>query len=213
MTLRGLSARLLAAASLLGVAVSSAAADDASYARLKSFLPPGPDAQLCFARIYDAKHLQQHPKQKVAEMMFFLRYTTLGEDEATIITKDDGGTEKQYFRYDYTLTAKLRNNPETLYATGECGSTSAIACSVECDGGGVELEPKVNDPDTLFIRLDTDYTYIRMTPGCGDESEAVALEPGEDDKLFKLVKSPLALCRSMQENLEKRLEERYGGDP
>lgn len=39
----------------------------------------------------------------------------------------------------------------------------------------------------------------------------MALEPGED-KLFKLSKVPLLLCQSMQENLEKRLEDRYGGE-
>jgi hypothetical protein len=134
----------------------------------------------------------------------------LAEEERAIAA--DGATP-QDFRYDYTLAAKVKGTPETLYASGECGSTTAIACSVECDGGGVELEPKANDPDTLFIRLDTDYTYIRMTPGCGDESEAVALKPGEDDKLFKLSKVPLLLCQSMQENLEKHLEDQYGGEP
>lgn len=75
------------------------------------------------------------------------------------------GAPPQDFRYDYTLTAKVKGTPETLYASGECGSTTAISCSVECDGGGVELEPRANDPDTLFIRLDTDYTYIRMRRG------------------------------------------------
>jgi hypothetical protein len=199
---------LLPAAIIIGLS-SPGAANDALYAKLKSFLPPGPEAQVCYARTYDAKHLKNHPKQKVTEMVFFLRYTRLAEEERAI-TAD--GAPPRDFRYDYTLAAKVKDNAETLYASGECGSTTAIACSVECDGGGVELEPKANDPDTLLIRLDTEYTYIRMTPGCGDESESVALEPGEDDKLFKLSKVPLLLCQSMQENLEKRLEDQYGAE-
>ena len=207
MTLRKIGTRLLAVI-VIGL-TSPVAADDPLYAKLKSFLPPAPNAQVCFARTYDDKHLKRHPEQKVTEMVFFLRYTMLAGDERAITA--DGATPLD-FRYDYTLAAKVKGNAETLYASGECGSTTAIACSVECDGGGVEVEPRANDPDTLFIRLDTDYTYIRMTPGCGDESEAVALEPGEDDKLFKLSKVPLLLCQSMQENLEKRLEDQYGGE-
>ncbi|MBM3543888.1 MAG: hypothetical protein FJX44_05205 [Alphaproteobacteria bacterium] len=209
MSLRKIGA-LLPAAIAFGLSLP-AAADDALYAKIKSFLPPGLDAKICFARTYDAKHLQKHPKQKVTEIVFFLRYTMLADDERAVTASGD--LHPQDFRYDYTLAAKVKGTPETLYASGECGSTTAIACSVECDGGGVELEPKTSDPYTLLIRLDTDYTYIRMTPGCGDESEAIHLEPGEDDKLFKLSKVPLLLCQSMQENLEKRLEDQYGGEP
>lgn len=58
------------------------------------------------ARSHDALHLSQHPKQKVTELVLFLRYVTLGEDEATLMAKEDGHTEKQYFRYDFSLAAK-----------------------------------------------------------------------------------------------------------
>jgi hypothetical protein len=51
------------------------------YAKLKALLSPGQDAASCYARRYSAEHLKQHPKQKVTEMMLFLRYVTLGEDE------------------------------------------------------------------------------------------------------------------------------------
>ena len=77
------------------------------YFKLKALLPPGPDAALCFARTYEAEHLSRHPRQKVTELVLFLRYVALGEDEATLIAKEDGGTEKQYFRYDFTLAAKV----------------------------------------------------------------------------------------------------------
>jgi hypothetical protein len=66
--------------------------------------PPG--AQACYARTYDKAHLAEHPKQKVTEMIFSLRYTTLGEDEAHLVATEEGGVEKQYFDYDFTLAAR-----------------------------------------------------------------------------------------------------------
>ena len=39
-------------------------------------------------------------------MIFSLRYTTLGEDEAQLVATEEGGVEKQYFDYDFTLAAR-----------------------------------------------------------------------------------------------------------
>jgi hypothetical protein len=63
---------------------------------------------------------------------------TLGDDEATLIAKDDGGTDKQYFRYDFTLTAKVKDRTGTLYAS-DCASAEGIGCGVDCDGGGIAI--------------------------------------------------------------------------
>src|SRR3990172_4086464 len=91
----------------LATAVTGVAADEAApYAKLRALLPPGPDAALCYARTYDAEHLKQHPQQKVTGVVLFLRYVTLSEEEATLIATDGGGTEKRYFRYDFTLATK-----------------------------------------------------------------------------------------------------------
>ena len=162
------------------------------YFKLKALLPPGPDAALCFARAYDAEHLSQHPKQKVTGLVLFLRYVALGEDEATLIAKEDGGTEKQYFRYDFTLAAKVKDRSLTLYASGDCASAEAIGCGVDCDGGGIEIEPVAGRDDTILLRLER----IRMTLGCG-EGEAVELEGGADDKVFKLTKAQRPICEAM----------------
>ena len=168
------------------------------YAKLKALLPPGPDAALCLARSYDAEHLQQHPEQKVTELILYIRYITLAEDEATLIASDDGGIEKQYFRYDFTLAAKVRDRSQTLYASGDCASAEGIGCGVDCDGGGIELEPIAGRPDDLMVRLER----IRMTLGCG-EGEEVELEGGADDKLFKLTKAPRPLCDAMEAQARK----------
>jgi hypothetical protein len=170
------------------------------YIKLKALLPPAPDAQACYARTYNAEHLQQHPKQKVTELVLFLRYITLSEEDATLISTENGGTEKQYFRNDFTLAAKTKEHDRTLYASGDCASAEGIGCGVDCDDGGIELEPAPGGPDELLVRLER----IRMTLGYG-EGEEVELEGGEDDKLFKLTKSPVAICNAMEAKLGNRL--------
>jgi hypothetical protein len=176
-----------------------AVADDTPYAKLKALLPPAPDARACYVRTYDAKHLEQHPKQRVTEMILFIRYTILGEDEAHLVATDDGGLEKQYFDYDFTLAAKVRDRSETLYASGDCTSAQGIGCGVDCDGGGVEVEPVAgSNNDTILVKLER----IRMTLGCG-EGDDVELEAGDDDKVFKLAKGPVETCDAMQAKLDK----------
>jgi hypothetical protein len=80
------------------------------YIKLKALLPPAPGAQACYARTYDPDHLKRHPKQTVTEMVFSLRYVTLGEEEAVIVATEGGGTEKRYFDYDFTLAAKTKEH-------------------------------------------------------------------------------------------------------
>ena len=176
-----------------GLYASQALAEPAG---LDALLPPIPKASACYVRLYDAEHLKKHPKQKVTEMIFSLRYLTFEEEE-------DGSTpEDANYHYWFTLGAKLRNKPEMLYATGACGSYGGIGCGVDCDGGGVTLEPRTNGE--LLIRLDREYTYIRMTPGCGDELEdGEMLEAGEDDKVFKLTKAPSAACEAIEAEVAK----------
>jgi hypothetical protein len=99
------------------------------------------------------------------------------------------------------LAAKVRDRSQTLYASGDCASAEGIGCGVDCDGGGIELEPIAGKPDELLVRLER----IRMTLGCGD-GEEVELEGGADDKAFKLTKAPRPLCDSMQENAGKPLQ-------
>ena len=181
--------RRLAALGLIGCLATAGAAfaeyQGPDYVKLKALLPPAPDAALCFARSYDARHLAKHPQQKVTELMLFLRYVTLGEDDAILNATEGGGSEKQYFRYDFTLAASVKGRSRALYASGDCASAEAIGCGVECDGGGVEIEPVAGRPDALLLRLER----IRMTLGCGD-GEAVDLEGGADDKVFMLAKAP-----------------------
>lgn len=182
---------------LAGMSSAVGADDNTSYAKLKKLVPPGENSRLCVSRTYDTEHLKQHPKQQVTAMTLSIRYTPLAEDEATLIAKDDGGIEKQYFRYDFVLAAKTRGREETLYASGDCSSAEGIGCGVDCDGGGIDIEPVPGGNGSILARI-SQSGYIRMTFGCSGEVHAVDLKAGEDDKVFRLDKAEPASCDKIE---------------
>lgn len=194
-----LAALTLACGVLAGATLSAYEGPD--YKKLKALLPPAPDAALCLARTYDAAHLKKHKQQKVTELVLFIRYVTLSDDDAILVATDDGGTVKQTFRYDFTLAAKTRDRSETLYASGDCASAEAIGCGVECDGGGIDIEPIGDGNKPVLVHLD----HIRMTQGCAEGAD-VDLEGGTDDRLFMLRRAPRSLCQSMQARADKSLQ-------
>jgi hypothetical protein len=189
---------------LAGASIATAD-DEGSYVKLKALLPPGKDARLCVARVYDAEHLRQHPKQQVTDMTLSIRYTPLSEDEATLIAKDDGGVEKQYFRYDFLLAARTRGREETLYASGDCASAEGIGCGVDCDGGGIDIEPIPGSIGSILVHI-SESGYIRMSFGCSGEVHEVNLEAGEDDKVFRLDKASAMTCDKIEAERDKLLQ-------
>lgn len=190
----------LAACGFAGIAGAADTAN-APYMRLKTLLPPGEDATLCLGRRYDAEHLREHPKQTVTEVLLSIRYRPLKGEDAVLEARDDGGIEKRRFIYDFTLAAKVRGKKETLYASGDCSSAEGIGCGVDCDGGGIDIEP-VEFGGAVLVRLER----IRMTQGCIEGPRQVDLVGGADDKVFELGKMPESVCKEMRAEAEKEAE-------
>jgi hypothetical protein len=147
-----------------------------------SLVPAENGAKACFSRVYDASHLARHKDQKVVEMGFRLAF---------VVEKNDDGSTYESWRY--ALDAKRRGDAKAAVATGECGNEGGRSfCGVECDGGGVYVVPQ---PDGSLLVEFGDSRGIRMTAGCGeDEDDFVMLEPGKDDKAFRLARLPDAQC-------------------
>lgn len=192
-----------ALAFLSGFAASAAASDTttAPFAKLKALLPPSEDATLCLGRRYGQEHLNEHPKQNVTELLLSIRYRPLSEEDAVLEATDDGGIDKRRFIYDFTLAAKVRDQKDTLYASGDCSSAEGIGCGVDCDGGGLALAPTGGD-GTVMMHLER----IRMTLGCLEGPHQVDLQGGEDDKTFRLEPTPVAACKEMQADAAKEAE-------
>jgi hypothetical protein len=153
----------------------------------------------CFSRTYDSGHLRQHPKQQVTAMTFELRYRHVPETDVR--------------QYVFSISAKVRTRADTLYTSGVCETNVDPAypggnfCAVDCDGGGVSIE-KVGNSDALYVYLKTPSGGVGMGPTCDVVhggtigGGGMRLEPGVDDKVFRLEAVPLAVCQPLEQKVK-----------
>jgi len=153
--------------------------------RLLELAPATDKAQNCFLRRYDAAHLKVHSKQRVEAIGMCV--------EVERIKPEEKGEPVRY-RYNFDFAAKLKGLAKPATTGGECGfsymppeeqkriSGKPIWCGVDCDGGGVSVEPR-KDGAELRVRLDR----IRVSSECGgadEESSSFDITGGADDKVF-----------------------------
>ena len=163
---------------------------------LRTILAPVAGQKACFSRTYDSTHLRRHPKQQVTAMAFELRYVQV----------PSAGIQQ----YVFAMSAKVRARSDTLYTSGVCETNvdatypAGNLCAVDCDGGGVSIE-KVPNADALYVHLQTPSGGIGMRPACAEEhggkvgGGGIRLEPGADDKLFRLDSASPTVCQPLEQ--------------
>ncbi len=197
-------AGLIAAATAL--APIGALADDrkldANFARrMFAGSVPNPKAYACFVRRYDARHMAEHPLQKVGVMKLL------------ISTEKD--PDLPNFQYAFRLGVDFRDRPGHFDSSGNCGHAPTIKdpddsdippedrvtrpagidfeCDVDCDGGGVDVT-LANSDNSVIVKLD----HIRIWKGnAPDATAAGALQAGADDKVFRIDRTILSECTSL----------------
>lgn len=141
----------------------------------------------CFVRRYDAAHLAKHSLQKVSAMTLLITAEQVPEDKA--------------LNYSFRLGVKFRQRPGNFDSSGNCGHPAAsevsadklhLGCAVDCDGGGISVELSNADKSTL-VRLDS----IRIWRNNKPEDEGLELSGGADDRVFRLDRANLEVCRSL----------------
>lgn len=160
---------------------------------LRSILAPIVGQKVCFSRTYDRAHLLRHSKQQVTGMAFELRYAQVP------------GIETR--RYEFGMSVRLRTKPHAFYTTGICETNvdptypGANLRVVDCDGGGASIE-KVANADALYLHLDTPAAGIALGRVCDAElrgnAAGVRVEPGADDKLFRLDRVAITACKDLE---------------
>jgi hypothetical protein len=161
---------------------------DAFAERLFAGPVKAPKVYGCFTRQYDAAHMAQHKLQKVSAMKLLVTAEKVPEDEA--------------LNYSFRVGVKFRNRSGNFDSSGDCGHPkltesgadhARLACSVDCDGGGIEVELAPDNKSTL-IRLD----HIRIwRDNAPDEEASDHLVGGADDRVFKLDRTSLKDCESL----------------
>jgi len=154
---------------------------------LAALFPSQPNVPACYGRAYDAKHLAQHPDQKVTAIAMRFVNRDAGADPAI-----------PGVGHLFQLQARLRGGSKTLKALGPClAEGDKVFCGVECDGGG--LYAKKRDDGALILAFNESWG-IRMTTTCDeDEGNVAELLPGKDDKSFRLDPLPASQCPPYEE--------------
>lgn len=181
------SARRIASASLAAGAISAIAilaSVPAGADPLTDILPPVPNTEACWERVYSSEHLASHPDQKVTAIRFSLAYQ-----------KHDANAPGDYY---FGVDATTRDQQRPVGNGGVCFLSEGRAmCAIDCDGGGVVVRPGKKD-GTLLVDLET-FGYISLSSGCdaADESAYFSLNAEPDDKLFLLHRKSADHCATV----------------
>ena len=183
--LAGMAALLAATVTVSSPIVAQSDLQPGFDTRLLALAPAVDKAESCYLRRYDAQHLKTHPRQRVEAVGLCI-------DVERILPEEKADPSR--YRYNFSFAAKLKGRAKPATTGGECGfayvpaaeqpmrTGPAIHCGVDCDGGGISVEPR-KDGAELLVRLDR----IRVAGGCGgddDESKAFDLTGRADDKVF-----------------------------
>lgn len=141
-------------------------------------------AYACYVRIYDGAHLAGHPLQKVKAMRLLV---TAEPDE-----------ERKAQSYSFRMGVKFTKRPGDFDSSGACsfglleGSNKPrLGCGVDCDGGGISIEMK--DNKSTYVRLER----IRIWQNNKPDEDGLDLSGGADDKIFRLDRAKLDMCKSL----------------
>jgi hypothetical protein len=149
--------------------------------------PIGNKAVACFVRRYDASHLAQHPKQKVSSMKL-------------LVTAENH--PKEPTAYAYKVGVQFRNKPGNFDGGSACSHMAdddrkkiSFSCDVECGGGGLEIAMSKDDKSAI-VNLEVIGVWDRKHP----KKDAVTLQGGADDKVFRLDRVDNAECADLLAN-------------
>jgi hypothetical protein len=202
MTMRGIA--VLALGALLGVLGLVFQATGASAAEKVSPLPQHFPLyqEICFGRTYDAKHLASHPKQRVTSIHLFRDFTPdtnseLPPDDKKSLMEPDGDDG----RVNLSAYVRLRDKKGVYSNMFSCTKSEKgdVLCGIDCDGGSFRLK-------TAGTALDLSNEGFVVVGGCGgneeDHANSVFVQPGQDDKSFRLAPQPLNACIAEREAMK-----------
>jgi hypothetical protein len=174
-----------------------AQAQGSASSPLPSHLPLRVEA--CFGRTYDSAHLARHPKQRVTSLHLLRDFSPDPNTEREPASREEMLKQDGDNGYVNVMAyVRLRDRKGLFWNGLTCrrDEKGLVRCGVECDGGGFRLRPAGDG-----LTLDND-GFVAMG-GCGaseDEDERTEfVNPGADDKNFRLDRRPIAECAALRE--------------
>ena len=148
---------------------------------------PGKTAYACFVRRYDAAHLAQHPKQKVAAMKL-------------LVSAETDAVDNQ-LRNSFRIGFRYRHRSGAFDSSGSChhavftkdGGEVRLNCGVDCEGGGVGIALSKDDKSAI-VRLESIRIWLHNNP---TEDKDRSLVAGQDDGIFRLDRTDNSECAAL----------------
>lgn len=196
----------VAIAALSATLVSS---DARSATPFDALIAPVAGEAACFTRVYDAAHLRQHPKQKVASLTVWLRYESVNSD-------------KPVTALAVSLALTERGRPDALYSDGGCTwdanrdtsdrrlikadpKDEGMVCLqsaqpdvfdvTSAEEGGNLILDRGKDRDTLMIYLDNGLAMVKRA----NRGQHRYVEFGPDDRVFMLRRTDIKNCAAIED--------------
>lgn len=163
--------------------------------------PVGKNA--CFGRDYDARHLTDHPKQRVTSFYLFRDLTPdLAKEDRPDTAEERHIASGADGNFSLMAYVRFRDKPGKLFwhslgcHKAEDGRTR---CGIDCDGGSFVLKPQ----DRSLLLENNGFTVVG---GCGESEEEAEqrdfVAPGADDKLFRLEPRGVSACMAIRDSLK-----------
>ena len=178
---------------------------------LDDLIKPELNSAACFTRVYDAAHLQAHPKQKITAMTLWMKYENFGGTPPVMALA-------------IALAIKQRGDPAALYSQGSCDyqksgnrdtsdnvliktypKEAGFICmqsarpdvfdAVSAQEGGDLILDRGKDRDTLMVYLDDSLTMVKRA----NRGKLIGVKFGADDRVFLLRRTDIKNCAAVEE--------------
>lgn len=165
----------------------------------------------CFTRVYDAAHLQAHPKQKTTVMTLWMKYENFGGAPSVMALA-------------IALAIKQRGDPAALYSQGGCEyqktgnrdtsdnvliktypKEAGFVCmqsarpdvfdAVSAQEGGDLIIDRGKDRDTLMVYLDDSLIMVKRA----NRGKLIDVKFDADDRVFLLRRTRMTDCAAVEE--------------
>jgi hypothetical protein len=178
---------------------------------LDDLIKPEVNSAACFTRVYDAAHLQAHPKQKITSMTVWMKYENLGGTAPVVAlaislaVKQRGDPAAMYSQgaCDYQKTANRDTSDNVLIKTypKEAGfvcmqsARPDVFDAVSAEEGGDLILDRGKDRDTLMVYLDESLTMVKRA----NRGKLIDVKFGADDRVFLLRRIDVKNCAAVEE--------------
>jgi hypothetical protein len=182
---------------------------------LDDLIKPELNSAACFTRVYDAAHLQAHPKQKTTAMTVWMKYENMGGDPpvmalaVSLAIKQRGDPAAMYSQggCDYQKTGNRDTSDNVLIKTypKEAGficmqsARPDVFDSVSAQEGGDLILDRGKAPDTLMVYLDDSLTMVKRA----NRGKLIGMKFGPDDRVFMLRRTNMKDCAAVEEAVTK----------